>query len=798
MKIFIGCFFVLAGMIANAQTITVVDEFDEAIENAMVKIYNKEAHEFSIFFTDEFGIVTLPKLNIIDSVLVSHVSYRQISWGLDQLKKQRFRIMLESNNHFLSTSFVRHNPDFEGQKNQTNRQIKISSKNVQFLNPQTSADLVGLSNQIFIQKSQMGGGSPMFRGFAANNVLIVVDGVRMNNAIFRDGNLQNIINLDPNFVQSTEVLFGPGSVLYGSDAMGGVMVFETKNPRLDSISHYNGNVMLRTQSANKENSWHVDMGYGKTNFAGITSISIYNFGELKMGANGPKEYTRPIYTEYTGLNDTIIKNEDPNVQLFTGYSQFNFNQKFRYKFNKRNDLIVHFGHTTSSDVPRYDRLTQQSKGLPKYGDWHYGPQKWTQLNARHTLLFDKKKLADRMVATLAFQNFGESRVERAFQSKIIYENVEKVRVYSANIDFDKKKGKTDLIYGIESVSNFVQSFGSISSIDSGYMSANVSRYPNSSTLQTMAGYASAKTKLSSKMMASAGIRYSYINLYAPFTDTFYSFPFSEIRLKKSAFSGSLGVRFLANASTYVFANIASGFKAPNIDDMGKIFDNQPNRVTIPNPNLKPEYSYNYEMGLFTNLGGKVQWMINGYYTLVDNLIVRDDFSLNGVDSLLFNGSMLRTQSLVNSSRGFIHGIETQIQWSINSFFELKSNFNYISGKTSDNMSIRHVTPNFGNTSLNYKKNKIMISAYANYNTELAFEKLAPTEQGKAYLYARDANGNPYAPAWCTLNLKTSFKINKSLKANIGLENIMNKRYRPYSSGITAPGRNLVLSVYSVF
>ena len=72
----------------------------------------------------------------------------------------------------------------------------------------------------------------MIRGFSANRVLIVVDGVRMNNAIFRSGNLQNVISIDPNMIELTEVIMGPGSVIYGSDAIGGVMNFYTTTPKL--------------------------------------------------------------------------------------------------------------------------------------------------------------------------------------------------------------------------------------------------------------------------------------------------------------------------------------------------------------------------------------------------------------------------------------------------------------------------------------------------------------------------------------------------------------------------------------
>ena len=107
---------------------------------------------------------------------------------------------------------------------------KVTPLEIQRRNPPTTADALAQTGVVHVQKSQLGGGSPMLRGFAANAVLMVVDGVRINNAIYRGGNLQNVINVDAASLDGLEVLFGPGSVQYGSDALGGVMNFRTRQP----------------------------------------------------------------------------------------------------------------------------------------------------------------------------------------------------------------------------------------------------------------------------------------------------------------------------------------------------------------------------------------------------------------------------------------------------------------------------------------------------------------------------------------------------------------------------------------
>ncbi|MBO6518168.1 MAG: TonB-dependent receptor, partial [Bacteroidia bacterium] len=649
----------------------------------------------------------------------------------DEIRKLHYRIVLGVDNNRLPMFHVRHDPDIAKQRDKPYKVINIRPKEVKFQNPQTTADPIGLSNQVFVQKSQMGGGSPMIRGFSANNVLIVVDGVRMNNAIFRDGNVHNIISIDPHILGQTQVLFGPGSVIYGSDAMGGVMVFETKNPKIQPKQYYQGNVMLRTATANRENSWHVDLSYGKGKLSGLSSITLSNYGELKMGANGPEEYTRPTFSEYNGRTDSIIQNEDPNVQYFTSYTQVNFNQKIRYKPDSLTDAVIHFGYTTTSPIPRYDRLIQTQNNQPRFGDWYYGPQKWTQINGRVERKFRKKRFADKMTGTLAYQRFEESRFVRRFRSFELEHTAEVVDVNSLNLDFDKKVKKLDLMYGIELVTNKVQSKAEGSQIDSGTTFNIATRYPDGSYMNTAAVYLSAKRELGKSFLLTLGSRYSYIDLHAPFENSFYSFPFSEINLQKSAFSGSLGLRYMINKKSFVFANLASGFRAPNVDDMGKIFDSQPDRVIVPNDNLLPEYSYNGEVGFYVKLAGDVELLVNGFYTIIDNVIVRQDHSINGQDSLFYQGQMLRIQSLVNSEQGAIYGLETQLKVPLTRELDFKTSYNVLTGSQSDGTPLRHVSPNFGRTSIEWNQGKLKVQAYALYNAELSNSKLAPVEQAKA-------------------------------------------------------------------
>ncbi len=108
-------------------------------------------------------------------------------------------------------------------------------------------------------------------------------------------------------------------------------------------------------------------------------------------------------------------------------------------------------------------------------------------------------------------------------------------------------------------------------------------------------------------------------------------------------------------------------------------------------------------------------------------------------------------------------------------------------------SLRHVAPLFGNIHLIYKRENIKADLYLYYNGEISYANLAEEERSKIYQYAIDKNGNPYSPSWINLNLKLSYHMNKKITILAGIENITDQRYRPYSSGISAPGRNFIVS-----
>ncbi|UCG27203.1 MAG: TonB-dependent receptor [Bacteroidales bacterium] len=776
--------------VVNSQKLQVFD-FTSGIPIDKVALFNKN-RTLSVI-TDQNGYATLDAFSDTDSIFFQHPSFQMIILTKDDLRKAGFKIYLNREIRMLE-EFIISVSKWEQNKREIPNKIKmLSAREIQFHNPQTAADLLGISNEVFIQKSQLGGGSPMIRGFSANSVLIVVDGVRMNNAIYRSGNLHNVISLDANSIVRSEVIFGPGSVVYGSDALGGVMDFHTRWVAVSSGEkpELSVNFSSRYSSANKEKTGHLDFNIGGKKLAFMSSVTLSNYDDLRMGSRKNPDYQRPEYAIHEFGRDTIVQNDDPDVQRFSGYDQINIIEKIRFRPNENLNLIYAFHYSGISEVPRYDRLTEYSNDQLKYAVWKYGPQKWLM----HTMNINYDKVNaffSNGQLTFAYQDYEESRIDRKFGKSGQRKRTERVDVLSLNLDFDKSFRKENTIfYGIETVFNKVKSDAFEKDIHTGVKIPVGTRYPDGdNSYNSFATYISYKNNISELLTLNTGIRYSYINLHSTFKDTsIYHFSYDVFDLATGALNGSAGMVFRPKDNWQINLNTASGFRAPNLDDVGKIFDSEPGNVVVPNKNLKPEYTYNLDLGTVVNFTNNGSFELTGFITLLRDVMVRREFSFNGLDSIMYDGTLSKVYALVNSDKALIYGGNVSLGLDLTRFLNFSGTLTYMYGEDQDGIPLRHVPPLFGSIHFMLMTKYLNLDMYTNFNGEKPNSMLAPSEIAKIHMYAIDDNGNPYSPKWFTLNMKASCQITSSIHLNAGIENILDHRYRPYSSGIVAPGRN---------
>jgi hemoglobin/transferrin/lactoferrin receptor protein len=686
-----------------------------------------------------------------------------------------------------------------------NKITKINRTQILQNNPQTSADLLSQSGTVFVQKSQLGGGSPMIRGFATNRVLLVMDGVRMNNAIYRSGNLQNVISIDPLSIETAEVIFGPGSLIYGSDAIGGVMDFHSLQPRLSQDSNllFKGNVFSRYSSANKEKTFHADFTTGSKKMAFLGSLTYSDFDDLKMGKQGGQDsYLRQEYIERTGNADVIVQNNNPRVQRFSGYHQTNFLGKWHYQPLEGLNFQYNFTYAKTGTAPRYDRLIQYRNGALRFAEWNYGPMLWN-MHSFYATYGKKTAVSDNIVLIAAYQDYEESRIERVRGNNNRTTQTENVNAYSINADATKNLWKGTLYYGVEFVHNLVGSKGSRTNITTGNVTPFISRYPDDSKWGTAGIYGSYKINPHPKVTLTTGLRYSYNYLEATFDPAFINFPYKEAKIDDGALTGNAAIIYRPTISWQLSANTATGYRMPNIDDIGKVFESSPGFIIVPNPELRPEYAWNFELGIVKSNSGKLRIELNGFYTFLDNAIVRRPFLFNGMNTINFDGTPSKVEALQNVAKATVWGVQAGLKFNFTPYLHLQTNANWIDGKETDDtkdeqVALRHAPPFYGSTHLRFEKNKWYLEAYSIYNSEIENKDLAPSEKAKADIYAKDELGLPYSPAWTTFNFKASYQFNKHLFISTGWENISNLRYRPYSSGIVAAGSNVIVALKASF
>lgn len=793
-------FAIVFSLNSNAQEITVLDELTrQPIPEVKVFCPDRSVQ----VKTNSLGRFRLEPFHKCDSVLIEYATYQRIRFSVQDLKNI-VTIELTEEPLSLNETTVTANRWEKDEVEVPNRITHLNMKKLEMNAPQTAADLLESSGYVFVQKSQLAGGSPQMRGFGTNRVMIVVDGVRMNNAIFRSGNLQNVISLDPVSLESVEVLFGPGAVMYGSDAIGGVMDFKTKIPKLamDS-SRYNSrlNVLSRYSSANGEFANHIDYNIGGKKWASLTTATYSIYGDLRTGKNGNSQFLRPTYQSTIDGVDSTFVNPDPQVQVNSGYNQMNFSQKILFKPNEHWRFEYGFHYSATTDAPRYDRLIRDSNndGILDYAEWYYGPQKWmmNRLGIKYTT--GSSALIDEMNINAAYQNFQESRHDRKTDKGAIRRQYENLDAYSLNIDLTKKfNPRFEFFYGGEVVTNFIGSHAYKEEIQTGDQLTINPRYPDGSYWGAYGVYANSKFHLSDTWLLNTGVRYSIYQIQAKFDTTLFPYPLTESNTTKSSLNGSVGIVFNPNPRTQFYINVSTGFRAPNIDDIGKVFDSEPGRVIVPNPDLKPETAYNGEFGFAKAIKNILKLDGAVYYTYLDNALARTFYSLDGQDSIMYDGELSQVQALQNVSNAYVYGVQGGVEIALPKGFTVYSKISYQKGFEYNLDSAKyfpktHITPTFGRTGITFTHRQVRLEFYSVYQAKMENEDL-PLGDRADYVFATDANNLAFTPGWYTLNFKGIVYFNKYIAVTAGVENITDQLYRTSGSGISAPGRNFIVSL----
>ena len=686
------------------------------------------------------------------------------------------------------------------------RQISVvQSGDVRDRNPGTAADMLEGTGEVFMQRSQAGGGSPRIRGFAANNVLMIVDGIRLNNLIYRTGNLQNLIQVDANSLDAAEVLFGPGSVQYGSDALGGVMVFRTKEPLVTGSSgtfRSGGEGFVRYASAAQERTVHAEADLSWSTIGSHTSLTLTRFGDLRSGGTFPDAQPtfgrRDWYVDRINGRDTQLVNPDPLIQRASGYDQMNLLQKLRWQMNERWTLGLTAMFTTSGDIPRYDRLFElrTSNGVtnPRQSEWYYGPQ-FLSLNALTLTGNHIAPFMDDLSVTFSQQWYEESRHTRSFRSDVRRDQIEKVSVSNINADarvrLQQGEHDRDLYYGIEVSLQGSSSSATDVNIVTGSQTRGVTRYPDGgSTLNTYAAYVQTRWEFSDELIAAAGVRATMVNLESKVTDSsVFKLPYSSISTDPSAITGSVGLTWIPTDWITVRGNLSSGFRAPNVDDVGKVFESKTGSIVVPNPSLGPMKVTTLEGGVaLTPIDG---WTLSAtaFHSWLEDVMQIRPATYDGKDSILYNEVLSQVTSLQNVGTGYLDGVSLVLDGRVGDLSFLAT-ASVTTGRDNTGAVLMHITPAFGMVRLTWQPlEALRISTDARWSAAWTPSMIPPVE---ATLNVNYPQGG--LPAWTIAGVRASYDVTSTFTVQAAVENIFDLQYRPAGSGISAPGRNIITTL----
>ncbi len=802
--------------------------------------------------SNEKGIAAIDGIAYKDSINISHIGYVDQKISVKQILLANRIIKMTTSPSELGEVLVTAKKIGRTDESVTEIPypvIAIDREEMDKKNPATSAEALEKLAGVVVQRTQMGGGSPIIRGFESSRVLLVVDGVRMNNAIYRSGHLQNSITVDPAMLEQMEVIFGPGSLMYGSDAIGGVVHFRSKDPTInysDEDHSLKVNMQGRFASAALEGSGHFDIDYGKENWAFVTSISYTHFQNLRAGANRPDSLgdygLRKFYVVRDGV-DQILSNNEFNIHRFTEYSQTDFMQKLKFQPNDKLYFVANYQYSTSSNIPRYDKLLDTlSVGRDlKYAEWYYGPQRRLMASLK-TRILASNFLFDRGTIIGSYQEIDEERNSRKYTARMRTVNKEDVSIFSLTADFKKFLGAEErsyLSYGFDASRNDVLSrVRNVDIRDNRISAEGLTRYPSDESGMTNIGsYLNMNIKSKNeKFSANGGLRYTSASLNAKYLrsdeitwpEDFYE----GLTWQNNDISWAVGMGYKTSDNWHIKANVAKAFRSPNIDDFARIREKN-FKITVPNTNLKPETSINTEVTLAksfgkvdkeNNLGTKFQISTTAFNTELNDAIVRVDGPLPNGDSIIVDGDdKYDTQINVNARSANVRGVSANVKLNVKDRFIAYAGVNFIRGLVDFSNEVvqdtlvpfDHIPPNNGNFGIVLQGKKFSLEAVYRFNAAKPVEdysindidadgtidRMGTADNLNRSAFYLDENYDPVfygTPAWSTLNFYASFDLGEKFTIHLGAENVFDNFYIPFASAVPGPGRNLIISMNAKF
>lgn len=817
-KVFWTLFLLLLGFDGISQLIKVNDMLtQEPLSD--VYIFNEKKNKYTS--TNDNGFFDLKLFSVKDTLTLSIIGYDDKKITVDDIILSSSLIEMSVNEKKLSEIVLSVARTASQSKKITQKVEIINKKSIIKNSPATGAEVLLLAPSVRVQKSQGGGGSPIIRGFEANRVLLVVDGVRMNNGIFRSGHLQNAITVDPNSLERVEIIYGSSSVGYGSDALGGVVHYYTKTPKINNAQKLTNFFSSTFNSSRQSVVHHLNSEASFNKSAILTSFTFSKFGDIIMGKNRRHGFQDwGLVNEYSSNSNNLYfespsENKNPNIQKNSGYSQVDFLQKIIFTLPKEKQLLINLQFSNSSNIPRFDKLNEMIKNKLRFAEWNYGPQKRLLISPQ-LKIFPNKRFLYKGTITAAYQWVRESRIQRRFESLDRINQDENVNIFSLNADFEMPKTKKiSVVYGFELIGNKIKSSAFREKLSvlgnritkTEFLGKFPSRYPNNgSSYYVSAVYSNLRLDLNTKSSVSLGARYTSTKIKASWVnEQFLKSRNLDLKTKNNALTGSISSSYRPNKNVKMNILLSTGFRSPNIDDIGKIRENR-GILIVPNPELKPEYVYNFEGGL--TFSSEDIFSVEGRFfnSNIKNYIGRiispfsNDVSNNEIWSTIIDKEKLSTQINQNIGNARIYGVSFDGMVRFLPSLNVVGNINFTDSTINKQIGpLPSILPLYGNVRINYNKQKFNLTLSNNFSGRKLLQNYSTGGEDKIEEtpIINNKNGNIIyfgSPKWSIYSITAALDHNQNIRTSFSIENIFDLHYKEFASGISAPGRSIILNL----
>ena len=635
---------------------------------------------------------------------------------------------------------------------------RINQETIKRRAPRILPDALRGESGVYIQETTPGQGTPIIRGLLGSSTVIVIDGMRLNNAIFRPAPNQYFALVDPYNVNQIELIRGASPTLFGNGAIGGVVSVRTPIPQFETdVWTWNGNLQGMFQSAD---------------LTRMTRLAL-NGGFQGLGLSGG--FTYQGHDDLRGGGD-IGRQSPSDYEVFAGDAKI-------FIGDENHNVLINFQFLEQPKTPRYDQLTEGSgQDQPSASEFLFEPNNRLFIHGRY-LHYPRLTFVYRVEANLSFQEINDDRRIRDFESILRDQEENRDRLLEFNLKFLSHWEENAVFrYGVQVLRDDVRSRRKRHNLDTGAVNTVPSRFANHSSITSGAAYLQTKLHPSSLWEFTVGGRWSYVDIEVPKADRAVG-----TDLSISELTGELGTVVHLTKTVNLVANVGRAFRAPNIFDLSTLGARPGNRFNIPNSDLGTEKAWSFDGGVkweTQHLSGEVI----GFYTKID-----DKIASIPTGAVTTDGRVVVQNA--NLNKVTLMGFETGLLWLWSEQGELFGNMTFVWGKETftDGRTdpADRVPPLNGRIGGAYQITpQLRVESFVRFATRQ--DRLSPRDE-------TDPRINPDGtPGWITLNFRSSYDFGSGLIARLSLLNALDQPYREHGSGINSSGINAIVSAEASF